>query len=157
MVAHTPCPPKLQGRRPKQAGKKRALVLPPRLEVVGDFILCGHDQFQPQPLPFSLKLETGAAPIRPTAGTCYLTGPADWCAGCRNPKLTWLPPANNLLVTGRSWETSLATVSWASAASVEADTAGSKIEALEGEEWTSAFYRLPYIDHPVSGARARCN
>jgi len=45
------------------------------------FILCGHDQYQPQPLPISLKLETGVAPIRPTAGTCYLkTRPADWCA-----------------------------------------------------------------------------
>ena len=36
-------------------------------------------------------------------------------------------------------------VSWASAASVEVDTAGSKIEALEGEEWTSAFSICPTI------------
>src|SRR5215472_18215842 len=121
-----------RSRSQNSDGQKRAPVPRPGLEVVGDFILCGHDQSQPQRPTVSLKLETGAAPIRPTAGTCYLTGPADWCAGCRNPKLTWLPPANNLLVTGRSWETSLATVSWASAASVEADTAGSKIEALEG-------------------------
>jgi hypothetical protein len=41
-----------------------------------------------------------------------------------------MPPANNLLVTGRSWETKPCPVSWAS--SVEVDTAGSKIEALEG-------------------------
>ena len=36
-----------------------------------------------------LKLEAGAAPISPTAGSCYLTtAAADWCAGCGNPKLT---------------------------------------------------------------------
>ena len=40
-------------------------------------------------------------------------------------------------MTGRSWETKPCPVSWAS--SVEVDTAGSKIEALEGQEWTSAF------------------
>jgi len=40
---------------------------------------------------------------------------------------------------------SLAPVSWASAASVEVDATGSKIEALEGEEGTSAF--------PISLAR----
>jgi hypothetical protein len=35
------------------------------------------------------KTEAGAAPTRPTAGSCYLkTRPADWSAGYRYPELT---------------------------------------------------------------------
>ena len=90
-----------------------------------------------------LKLEAGAAPIRLTAASYLTTRSADWCAGCRNPKLTSRSPANNLLVTGRSWETK--PCPWASAAFVEVDAAGSKLEALEGEEWTSAFSICPIL------------
>jgi hypothetical protein len=46
--------------------------------------------FSPNAPAVSLKLEAGAAPIRPTAGGCYLTTRlTDWgTPGHRNPELT---------------------------------------------------------------------
>ena len=49
-------------------------------------------------------------------------------------------------------------VSWASAVSVEVDAAGSKIEAREGWEWTSAFSISCYrCSVPVTSISTLCD